>query len=160
MQKLIYILYERLTSVNIDTLSVGGGVVLGPVIVFVEKYIYEDWSFGGMLMIVVGIDTMLGYYKAHRLNDVSSSSWAKLFTKVMVYFALLVCAHTAAKMKVHGKPDILLTWVDSVIYAAIFMREFLSIVEKAGALGVALPKWLLKRLRDFDENGKYIDTPK
>ena len=134
--------------------SAGVGLLLGPVIVFINRYVFDDWAFFIMLCVLVCVDTVLGIYKAWRLKTVASNIFAKVFTKVLVYFAMCIATHAAAHLKVNGNPDVLLTWIDGVVYAGIVFRELLSIVEKAGALGVIMPAFLLKRLRDFDDTGK------
>lgn len=156
MKRLLVLLSDLPHTLPPDTVaSVGGGLLLGPVIVFINRYVFDDWAFFVTLMILVITDTGLGLYKAWRLKKVASNKFAKVFTKVLVYFALLVATHAAAHLKVNGKPDVLLTWLDGVVYAGIVVRELLSIVEKAGALGVIMPAFLMKRLRDFDDAGKH-----
>lgn len=132
-----------------------GANILAPVVVFINKYVFDDWHFVLSLIVLVGVDTALGVYKAWRLNCVSSASFGKIFNKLAAYCAVLIATHAAAHLQANGKAVSLLTWLDGLVYAAIVVREFISILEKAGALGVAVPGWLLKRLRDFDAEGKF-----
>jgi len=140
--------------IKLETTTLLGGLTLAPVVAFLDQYVFDDWAFFSTLVVLVTVDTLLGVYKAWRLRQVSSTSFGKVFTKLLVYTAVLVATHAAAHLKAHGKPDLLLTWVDSLVYAAIVVREFISILEKAAALGVALPAWLLKRLKDFASRGE------
>lgn len=162
MQKLITqfiaAVFSRVSSVNIDSLSAAGGLVGAPLIVFVERYVFDDWYFAAMLALIIAFDTGLGVYNAWQRKQVSSKAFGRLFKKLLIYVGLLVCTHAAAHLEANGKPVTLLSWLDGAVYAAFLVREFLSILEKAGALGVAVPAWLLKRLRDFDENGKFTDN--
>lgn len=139
---------------KIDLHALAAGLFASPVVMFLSEYVFDDAAFLITLTVLVSVDTALGVLKGYRKRNLSSTSFSKVFTKLLVYFALLIAAHAAAHLKVHGKPDVFLAWVDSVIYAGVVFRELLSIVEKAGALGVILPPWVLNKFRDFDDDGK------
>lgn len=129
--------------------------VLAVLVKLINEYVFDDWQFVCTLAVVITVDTLLGIYKAWRNKQVSSSRFSKLFNKILVYMAILIATHAAVHLQANGKPVLLLSWLDSLVYAGILVRELMSIIEKAGALGVMLPTWLLKRLQDFDENGKF-----
>ncbi len=140
---------------NKTILYVMAGWSFAPLIIFFEKYIFEDWQFFISLAILVFLDTMLGGVKAIKAKNFSSKIWKGFIGKILTYGVLLAATHVAATYKVHGVTNTLFSWIDSVMYAGIVVREFTSILENCGALGIAVPKFILSRLADFDENGKF-----
>ena len=70
---------------------------------------------------------------------------------------VLVATHTACYMKINGEVSFLFSWLDSFVYSTIVIRELLSIFEKTAILGYfKLPKWMLARLKHFDETGEIL----
>jgi toxin secretion/phage lysis holin len=131
------------------------GWSFAPFILFFERHIFEDWQFFISLAILVSLDTLLGGAKAIKAKNFSSKIWKGFIGKILTYGVLLAATHVAATYKVHGVTNTLFSWIDSVMYAGIVVREFTSILENCGALGIAVPKFILSRLADFDENGKF-----
>lgn len=121
----------------------------------INEYVFDDWQFVITMAVIIMVDTLLGVYKAWRNKQVSSALFSKVFKKMLVYMAILIATHAATHLQANGKQVSLLTWVDSLVYAAIVVREFISILEKAAALGVILPGGILKHLRNFGENSKF-----
>jgi len=124
------------------------------VIMIIDKYIFNDWEFIAMLTVLIALDTALGFYLAYKNKKVSSEGFAKLFTKLIVYMVMLICSHSATHMKANGSEIIILGWLDSVIYSGIVVREILSLFEKCAYINDSLvPKWILDRLKQYNENG-------
>ena len=64
--------------------------VLSFIVLIIDKYIFNDWEFIAMLTVLIALDTLLGFYVAFIKKDVSSDKFAKLFTKIIVYFYFFV----------------------------------------------------------------------
>lgn len=133
------------------------GWMLAPLTLFAERYLFNDWQFAASLAVVVACDTSLGLLLAWQRKQVSSHGFARLFNKLVVYFFLLISTHTVATFRIQGEVNDLLRWADSLVYSAIMAREFLSLLEKTAALGIFQPpRWLLRRLALFDDDGRPV----
>ena len=132
--------------------------VLSFIVLIIDKYIFNDWEFIAMLTVLIALDTLLGFYVAFIKKDVSSDKFAKLFTKIIVYMVMLICSHSATHVRANGSEIIVLAWLDSVIYSGIVVREILSLFEKCAVIQPNLiPKWIVNRLKQYNETG--IDAP-
>lgn len=122
---------------------------------FTNTYIFNDWSIVPFLIVIVGIDTITGIWKSILKHDFSSYSFGGFMTKVVLYSLFLIMVHVMTSFSKNDTiNNLLFDWAQQGAYAAIFIREALSIVENIGHIKPnLLPKWILKRLRDFDENG-------
>lgn len=124
-----------------------------------ERYVFKDWVFLIYLIVLVFIDSILGLAKAWRKNKVSSSGWKMIFTKLIMYFAVLILSHVIANFSVAGNSVVIFQWMQTFICCAIVVREAISILENVGEVYPnLLPKWILAKLRDFDETGKIKDN--
>ena len=131
---------------------------LGLVVWFVEKYIFNDWEFITMLIVLIILDTVLGIVVAGKYKKVSSDGFAKFGTKIIVYMVMLICTHTAVNIRANGSEIWVLGWIDSAVYSGILVREILSLFEKCAHLKPDLvPKWILERLKQYNEKGKIED---
>jgi phage-related holin len=129
-----------------------------PVFRFVEKYVWDDWSFLMFMTLLIMIDTATGMVYAWKEHNFSSKRMQSLVIKVFVYGATLVTIHIITAFTVKNRPDAMmadfLPYMDSLMYSFLVFREVLSINENMGKLGYPmLPKFILKRFADFDENG-------
>lgn len=124
-----------------------------------EKYIFDDWHFFIFLTVLVGLDTILGIVKHWKLNTLSSKGFAALFSKFLIYGAVLILTHVLKNFEIGGAANIIFSWVDDAIYSAIVIREAISILENAGAISPGiLPSWILKKFKQFDENGSFNNS--
>lgn len=129
-----------------------------PVFRFVEKYIWDDWSFLMFMTLLIMIDTATGMLYAWKEHNFSSKRMQSLIIKVFVYGATLVTIHIITAFTVKKQPNTMmadfLPYMDSLMYSFLVFREVLSINENMGKLGYPmLPKFIMKRFADFDENG-------
>lgn len=131
------------------------GSFLSPFVLYFEKYVFNDWQFVISLSTLVAIDTILGIWNAHKRNEISSRDFSQLLTKAIIYMLLLAASHQASSYKIDGVSNTILSWVDGALYAGIVVRELISILENCGKLGFIVPAWILAKLKDFDENGKF-----
>lgn len=128
---------------------------------FFGDFVFQDWHFFMNLMVLVFVDTILGLFAAYKTKQVSSEGFSKVLAKLFTYFMLLVATHTAVNIKVNQETLTLLTWVDSMVYTLIVVRELISIFEKTAMIGYfKIPTWILEKLKYFDETGNLKDTDK
>lgn len=136
------------------------GLISGPIIENVEKYLFNDWDFVKFLISLVIIDTAAGVWKHWKYKTLSADAWGKVISKIISYGFILVLAHILTHFTVDGEIVIGFSWLDEAIYSALVVKEGISIFQNVGAINPnLLPKWLLTRMIQFDENGKFLDTP-
>lgn len=124
---------------------------------FVDKYIYSDWDFARSIVILIVIDTVMSMVKHWKNRDASSQFfWKGTSSKLFVYSLLLITANILANYTVHGDKIGATGWIGDYLCIAMVVRETISIIENSNAIIPWLPKNILKRLKDFSENGEYI----
>lgn len=134
------------------------GVFLSPVVALIEKYLFDDWQFLFFFMVLVGVDTVTGFLKYFLLNRVNSSAWGKFGKKVVGYGSFLIVIHVLTNYTDNAAAKFAFAWIEQAGYAALVVRESISIIENVGVIFPGLlPAWILKRLKGFDENGKFIE---
>jgi phage-related holin len=132
------------------------GWTLAPAVQWLRTYVFDDEPFLISLTLVVAVDTVLGVWRGLAERSLSSRAFAALFKKVAFYALFLVAVHAVARHQVNGTPNVLLTWLDSVAYSLILVRELLSIIENGAALRLfAPPRWLIERLELFNQTGRF-----
>lgn len=130
-------------------------ISLTPLVNLLECYVYDDWEFLGFLMILIIGDTVLGIIKAWKMEIIHSKGFAQILYKLFAYSSVLILTHVLTHYKVSGEPNIFFLWFDDLAYAAMILREAISILENVGFIYPnAVPPWLLKRLKDINMTGK------
>lgn len=136
------------------------GWSLAPLVQFIRHYVYDDFAFLLTLALVIGVDTVLGVWRGLVQRRLSSAAFGRLFQKVAFYALFLIAVHAIARHTVNGQPNALLSWLDSVAYSLILVRELLSLLENSAALGLfAPPAWLVSRLEQFAATGRMEAPP-
>lgn len=167
MRRLLYAFFPLLLEKSLPT-TLMGGLALTPLVAFfealiapsVKKYLFADWEFAGFLLVLVLVDTTFGLLRAWHLHLVNSRAFSRLFLKVMIYMGLLVLAHVLTSFTVDGKPNLIFQWFDWFIYSAMMAREGLSILEHMADIAPDLvPTWLLKRLKQYTQEGPLPGAP-
>ena len=140
--------------------AIVGGIALSVPVHYIEKYLFADWQFIGSLIVLVVLDTITGIWKHWTHNTISSKGFGQFCKKLILYGCVLIVTHTLVSFRVKGEPNLVFGWIDTIVYSAIIVREALSIFENVAAIYPdLLPKWLLKKLRDFDSTGHYQHEP-
>jgi toxin secretion/phage lysis holin len=132
-----------------------GAIIATPAIEFFGKYVFADWEFLIFLTIVVVLDTVTGVVKAWKKGNVSSEGFTGVILKVFVYSVFVILIHVMQSFS--HKPLVIATfdWIGTFGYAAVIVREVISVIENLGAIQKGLiPEWILKRLKDFDKDGQ------
>lgn len=126
---------------------------------FIRKYIFADWEFAKWIAVLIIVDTVLGLVIAFKKGDINSKSFGKMIGKKFIaYAAVLFIVHALTHFTVGGDKNNLFDWFAQVGYAAVVVRECISILENTGQIAPGLlPAWILKRLKGFDATGKPED---
>lgn len=123
----------------------------------VGRYFSPDWSFAVSIVILIVLDTVLSIVKHLVHNDASSEDfWKGTSKKCFVYMVLMITANILYKYTVNGERMASTEWISDYICVAMVLREVISIIENSNGISPWLPANLLKRLKDFNENGEYI----
>ncbi len=132
---------------------------LTPINGVIEKYFFNDWEFLIFLFIMIGLDTVLGFLKHYKRGTVSSKAWGKIISKIISYGGLLIVGHILAVFTVQGDNITSFNWIRTFVYTSLMVKEGISIIENIGAINQSfIPKWLLKKLKEFDEQGKFLNN--
>ena len=121
------------------------------------KYVYQDWEFAKWIAIAVIIDTVVGLAKHWIHKDISSDEfWHKFAKKISIYIVLLILSNLLNNYTVNGHVVGSTQWIGEYLCVYMLIREAISILENVNAIMPIIPAWLLRRLRDFNDNGEYI----
>lgn len=127
------------------------------IVVNVLKYVYQDWEFAKWIAVAIVIDTVLGIGKHWIHKDVSSEAfWARFAKKIFVYMMLLITSNVLSNYTVNGHVMGTTQWIGEYLCVVMLIREAISIFENVNAIVPMVPAWLLRRLKDFNDNGEYI----
>lgn len=130
-------------------------------VINVMSYIYRDWEFAKWIAVAIVIDTVASIVKHFVHKDVSSEEfWKKFSRKIFVYIALLILSNTLSNYTVQGHVVGPSQWISEYLCVFMMIREAISILENLNAIIPIVPVWLLKRLKDFNDNGEYIKNLK
>lgn len=131
-------------------------LAISPFIGFVEKYFYSDWEFLKFLIIMIAGDTLLGFLKHWKCKTLSSNAWGKIIFKLISYMSLLIVAHVFVSYRIGGELMPFFGWFEKLVLTSLLVKEGISIIENIGAINESfVPKWLLAKLKEFDNTGKF-----
>lgn len=121
---------------------------------FIETYIYSDWDFLRALVTLIALDTITGVMKAWLKKQFSSYRLGQIIVKLALYAIALIAVHTLTTFTISGNHPAILDFTDDFMLTAMMVREAVSIFENIAIIKPdLLPRWILKRLESFDENG-------
>ena len=130
-----------------------------PFIELFEKYVFGDWEFVKYLVVLVVIDTILGFSKHYIKHDISSKAYGMIAKKIVSYSIVMIVANVVATFRVGGEQIESLVWFRYFACSALMVREAISIIENLEVISPGfIPKSIVRRLSEFDSNtGKPID---
>lgn len=133
--------------------------VFGPLLAFIERYVYSDWIMLIPLAILFAFDTMFGIWKALRLKKFNKDHFCyKFLTKLAVYFAWVILLGTMQKFAATGSMRFLSDWITGGGITVLIMREALSLGENLLAIRPdSKLKKIVDRLNKFFQDDKNID---
>jgi toxin secretion/phage lysis holin len=121
------------------------------------KYIYQDWEFAKWIAVAIALDTLLGMVKAFIHKDLSSEEfWRRFWKKIVGYLALLILSNILTNYTVGGEVVGATQWIGTYLCSYMLIREAISVLENVNAIVPIAPRWLLERMKDFNEKGEYI----
>ena len=121
------------------------------------KYIYQDWEFAKWIAVAIALDTLLGMVKAFIHKDLSSEEfWRRFWKKIVGYLALLILSNILTNYTVGGDVVGATQWIGTYLCSYMLIREAISVLENVNAIVPIAPRWLLERMKDFNEKGEYI----
>ena len=130
-----------------------------PFIELFEKYVFGDWEFVKYLVVLVVIDTILGFSKHYIKHDISSKAYGMIAKKIVSYSIVMIVAHVVATFRVGGEQIESLVWFRYFACSALMVREAISIIENLEVISPGfIPKSIVRRLSELDSHtGKPID---
>lgn len=118
-----------------------------------ERYIFSDWDYLKFLVVLIILDTVLGFIKHWLIKDVSSKAYGLIAKKLIIYSSVMILANVCRTFTIAGESQISLQWFSIFCCTMLMVRESLSIVENIEIICPGtFPLWIIKRLKDFDNN--------
>ncbi len=94
-----------------------------------ERYVFGDWEFVKFLVVLVCVDTGLGFIKHWITHDVSSKAYGMIARKLIVYSCVMILSHVMGNFSIAGEVVDSFVWFRYFACTALMVREALSIVE-------------------------------
>lgn len=117
-----------------------------------NKYIFSDWEFLPFFIVLIVVDTITGVWKSLIKRNFNSYTFGGVFSKAILYAFFLVVVHNLSNFSNKESVILGLSWVEQACYAAMIIREAVSIIENIGAIKPnLLPKWIVSRLKQLNE---------
>lgn len=128
-------------------------VPVSMIVGFFEKYIFADWEFVKWLVILMLIDTLLGFIKHWFRHDLSSRAWGMVAKKIIIYSSVLALTHVLSNFCIAGIQMDSFLWFRTFACSALIVREALSIIENVEEIYPGFfPSWIVKRFKEFDSD--------
>lgn len=126
-------------------------VPISPFTELFERYVFGDWEFVKWLVVLVIVDTGLGFIKHWIKHDVSSKAYGMIAKKILVYSCVLILSHVMSNFEVAGSAVDSFVWFRYFACSALMVREALSIVENVEEICPGFfPKAIITKLKGFD----------
>lgn len=152
-------LLSRTLEMSADLLEKGRfGLLLSPILIFLQKYIFADMEFLKWLVVLISLDTLLGLGGAICRKTVDRERFGDILVKIVVYGSCLIVGHVLENFTVSGEPIQGGHYMKVLIYCSILIKEAISIFNNLGKISKNLvPIAILKRLKAFDDSGELKD---
>lgn len=106
--------------------------MVAPIIMLVEKYIFNDWQFLKYLTIVMILDiltALLRVYLKEGSDHITSRGMRQTVVKTVQYFVFLITIHLLTNIHVQGERITIYDWILDVAYTFLIVIEVRSIWE-------------------------------
>lgn len=131
-------------------------ILLTPLMVFIERYIFSDWNFLIFLSVFICIDTSLGFGHAFYNKILDAKKFSGILVKGIIYGPILIIGHVFENFEVSGNPMEGGYYLKVIFYTGLLVVECISIVKNLGKIDKRLvPIFILKRFEDFNETGDF-----
>jgi hypothetical protein len=141
------------------------GIVSAPWIYYVERYVFNDWNLLVSLVLLIGLDTATGIWRALKRRDpekkgFTKKGFGKIINKLIVYVGWLLLIGVLEKAAIHGKPSLLNEWIHTGAISILMIREAISAGENLLAIRPdGRLKKIVNKLSDFLEKDEKPTTP-
>lgn len=126
-------------------------IPLSPLAELFEKYVFGDWEFVRFLVVLIILDTLLGFIRHWIAHDISSRAFGMIARKLLVYSSVMVLGHVMSQFSVAGEPVDSFVWFRYFACSALMVREGISIIENLEDIMPGFfPAWVIRRLKGFD----------
>lgn len=126
-----------------------------------SQYLYQDWEFAKWIAVAIVVDTVLSVWKHLIHKDASSELFfSKFCKKIVVYILLLILSNVLSNFTVHGSVVGATQWIGTYLCVFMMVREVFSCVENIQSIYPILPASFVRRLKDFNDKGEYINQNK
>lgn len=116
-----------------------------------EQYIFGDWEFVKWLVVLMTIDTLLGFIKHWLQHDISSKAWSMIAKKIIIYSSVLILSHVMSNFRIAGELVNNFLWFRYFACSALIVREALSIIENVEEICPGFfPKSIITKLKGFN----------
>lgn len=105
---------------------------IAPIIMFVEKFIFNDWEFLKYLLMVMVLDiitALLRVYLKEGSDNITSRGMRQTVIKTVQYFVFLITIHLLTNIHVQGERITIYDWILDVAYTFLIVIEVRSIWE-------------------------------
>ena len=139
---------------------------LSPFLELFERYVFGDWEFVKWLIVLVCVDTVLGFVKHWLSKDISSKAYGMIGRKLIIYSCVLVpvsythlrahetvlvLSHVMGNFSIAGQVVDSFVWFRYFACTALMVREALSIIENVEEICPGFfPKAIINKLKGFD----------
>jgi phage-related holin len=135
MKQLDQIFTEMLSAKIITALLSGknwiAAITLAPIIAFIERHIFDDWTYLPSLMILVLIDFSTGVAAAWKYGEaITSKGWRNTVIKIVQYSSFLIVTHVIVNLEINGEKITLpVEWITEGAYIFLIAIEIKSVYE-------------------------------
>lgn len=153
------LLITKSCEIAVDLMDKGKySLIASPVIIFLQKYIFADVEFLKWLVVLMVLDTVLGFVTAFKRKEVDPEKFGDILLKILVYGSCLIVGHVLENFTVSGSTIPGGQYMKMLIYVSILVKEAISIFKNLGKISKNfVPKSILKRLKAFDNSGDFKD---
>lgn len=126
-------------------------IPLSPIAELFERYVFGDWEFVKFLIVLISLDTLLGFVKHYIAKDVDSRAFAMIAKKLIAYSSVMILSHVLSNFAVGGESVDSFVWFRYFACSALMVREGISIIENLEDIMPGFfPAWVIRRLKGFD----------
>ena len=124
--------------------------VLGPIVWFIEKYIFNDWSFLVSVILLIFVDAMVMSVMAFidRKYDIITAFKSFANKTLAIIFTILATSITDLAM-INGIKPVIVEWINSGFYSVLLVFFTISIMKN---IYLIYPLDIIKDLLDRLDN--------
>lgn len=129
-------IFNNMLSAKLITALLSGknwiaAITMAPIIHFIERHVFNDWSYLSSLMILVLIDFSTGVAAAWKDGEpITSKGWRNTIIKIVQYSSFLIVTHIIVNLQINGESVALpVSWITEGAYIFLIAIEIKSVYE-------------------------------